>query len=44
MRKTVLLLSFVFCLAPLAALPAGSTNSVSWQFEVAIRDTPATQT
>jgi hypothetical protein len=30
------LLGFVLCLAPLAALPAGSPNSAAWQFEVAI--------
>ena len=36
MNKISPLLSFLLCVAPLAALPARSSNSASWQFEVTI--------
>ena len=36
MKKISPLLSFLLCLAPLAALPASPPNSATWQFEVTI--------
>ena len=37
MKKMSSLLSFVLCLAPLAALPASSPSSAPWQIEVTIK-------